>query len=71
MTEYYFLGLEAQLRTDNRYADLDEATEKAASISKLREMPVRIYRKWPNNTFSHVRTITPNDAKEIVLDTKE
>ena len=69
--EYYFLGLEANLRDDNRYVDLDEATAKAAWISKHRMVPVRIFKMWPSKQYSHARTVTPKEALEILKDYEE
>lgn len=66
--EYYFLGLEANLRDDNRYVDLDKATEKAAWISSKRKVPIRVFKMWPNKKYSHARTISPNDALDILKD---
>jgi len=69
--EYYFLAGEANLRSDNRYDDLDRATEKAAWISSKRRVPIRIYKMWPNNKYSHARTISPKDAVSILKDYEE
>lgn len=69
--EYYFLGGEAALRDENRYHDLDEATEKAAYIACKRNRPIRIYKMWPNKKYSHARTITPKESLEILKDYEE
>ena len=63
--EYYFLD-EDSLRNDNRFIDLDEATEMAAVVAYRRKRPIKIYKKWPNNKYCHVRTVDTDEAFEIL-----
>ena len=66
MGEYYFLGLEAKTRENNKYADLDDAIEVAAYVCKKVKTPVRIYKMLKNNKAILAKTMTFEEALNIV-----
>ena len=60
--KYYYLGLEARTRTDNRYWDLEEAKKTASFVSKTLNIPIRIFAMKANNHSEMVQVITPDEA---------
>lgn len=61
-TKYYYLGLEARTRTDNRYWDLEEAKKTASFAAKRLNVPIRIFAMKANNHSEMVLVITPDEA---------
>jgi hypothetical protein len=47
--KYYYIGLEARLRGNNKYQDLDKARIVAAYSAKVLRVPVRIFAMLENN----------------------
>lgn len=66
MEEYYFLGLEAKTRENNKYLDLDDAIQVAAYVCKKTKTPVRIFRMLKNNKAILAKTMTFDEALSIV-----
>jgi len=64
-TKYYYIGLEARLRSSNRYFNLDKAKAAAAFASKTLNIPIRIFELKANNHSALVDTITPENAIEL------
>lgn len=64
-TKYYFIGLEARLRTNNRYFNLDKAKAAAAFAAKTLNIPIRVFEMKANNYSALVEAITPENALEM------
>lgn len=60
--KYFYLGLEARTRTDNRYWNLEEAKKMASFAAKRLNFPIRIFSMMANNHSKLVQTITPDEA---------
>lgn len=63
-TPFYYLGLEARTRSDNKFLNLEEAFKTASVASRRLNVPIRVFQMCDNLKSKLELVVRPDDRFE-------